>query len=104
MAEDPIIDALNTGRLLVFDYTPHLTIVGTQHADLQKDDRDTIERIIDESDFVALEWDTTRNDQGYTAPHFSCQRSNSGSETFTRSKFDELFLNFVVYYLTYGNT
>jgi len=42
------------GALLVFDLVPNLKIVGTFHS-LNKRDEDTLERLIGESDFVALE-------------------------------------------------
>ena len=47
------------GDLFVFDYTAHLKIVGAYHALNQKDKR-TLSRLIDASDFVALELDPIR--------------------------------------------
>ncbi|MDP2672941.1 MAG: hypothetical protein Q8O84_03965 [Nanoarchaeota archaeon] len=46
-------------ELLIFDYTPKLKIVGTHHA-LNDSDKKTLELLVDQSDFVALEWDEFR--------------------------------------------
>lgn len=50
---------MNKSPLLVFNYTPNLTVVGTHHA-LNGDDRRTLELLVDQSDFVALEDDDVR--------------------------------------------
>ena len=45
--------------LLIFDYTPNLTIVGTTHA-VSPDIKRDLDEIISESDFVAVEYDDLR--------------------------------------------
>jgi hypothetical protein len=52
----------DTGSVLVFDYTPNLTIAGTMHA-LNHADKKTLDGLIQERDFVALEWDAIRQQQ-----------------------------------------
>ena len=44
-----------SGELLVFDYKPKLKIVGTYHA-LNREDERTLEQLIEDSDFVAVEY------------------------------------------------
>lgn len=49
-----------SGELLVFDYKPKLKIVGTYHA-LNREDEKTLEQLIGDSDFVAVEHYTYRH-------------------------------------------
>ncbi len=49
----------NSHELLIFDYAPNLKIVGAFHA-LNAQDKQDLERLITESDFVALESDEHR--------------------------------------------
>lgn len=49
----------NSHELLIFDYAPNLKIVGAFHA-LNAQDKQDLERLITESDFVALENDEHR--------------------------------------------
>ena len=50
----------NSKELLIFNYAPNLKVVGTFHS-LNDQDKRTLEHLVDESDFVALEWDEFRS-------------------------------------------
>lgn len=48
--------------MIVFDYAPNLKIAGTYHS-LTEEEKQTLELYIEESDFVALEWDLGRHNE-----------------------------------------
>jgi len=59
MAEKFRLDEIKNADLLIFDYAPKLKIAGTFHS-LSDSDKQTLEKMIDESDFVAVEYDKYR--------------------------------------------
>jgi len=58
-----MIPTFKLGKLLVFDYVPNLKVVGTYHG-LNHQDEEVLENLVQESDFVALEYDDTRMSNG----------------------------------------
>jgi hypothetical protein len=52
------------GELLIFEYSPKLVIVGTYHS-LCEEDKRTLDGLIEENDFVALELDEHRVANNY---------------------------------------
>ena len=62
-----MITALQNYELLIFNYTPTLRIVGTYHA-LHNQDKENLENLIRESDFIALEYDELRKERRGAIP------------------------------------
>jgi hypothetical protein len=83
-----------SGELLVFDYAPRLRVAGTFHS-LTEQDKESLEAMINESDFVALEWDEIRH-QNQGVFEFSTHSTKRGydkeKEIFYIGFFDNLYL------------
>jgi len=79
---------------LVFDYTPNLRIVGTYHA-LNERDKAMLTELVEQSDFVALEYDKWRlagKDENLI-PHFWKRGYNPQEGVFYVSPFDFIYLD-----------
>ncbi|MBI4163261.1 MAG: hypothetical protein HY512_00230 [Candidatus Aenigmarchaeota archaeon] len=86
--------AMSGPDLLIFDYAPNLTIVGTYHA-LNDADKVAIKEIISESDFVALEFDEWRlaRQEGNIIPHLTRRGYSRKEASFYTSFLDCVYLD-----------
>ncbi|GAG49109.1 unnamed protein product, partial [marine sediment metagenome] len=93
-----LLDLYHNGELLVFDYAPNLKIVGTYHGAKSKHHIKVLEELIDESDFVALEYDKYRLEKGDI--HIKADRNKRGyseeEHVFYVSNFDKIYLSLYV--------
>jgi hypothetical protein len=91
MDEKEILD-----RMRVVEYAPNLRIAGTLHS-LTVEEKTTLEKLIDESDFVAVEWDKyRRRDSNTLGLAFGEERRgwDRDSNIVSCSLFDALYFSF----------
>ncbi|MBW2970126.1 hypothetical protein KY309_02545 [Candidatus Woesearchaeota archaeon] len=86
------------GRLLAFPYSSssNLTIVGTFHA-LNEEDKSRLESLIDESDFVALEYDDVRLNSFFDVRHRKVKTRFSREGILYCDLLNALYLNVFIY-------